>query len=76
MCTAATSKKCLAFLGFMMYVSLFPQLVAGPIVRFTDIEDQIDKRTISVTGFAKGLRRFVTGLAKKTAYCRLRIWTG
>ena len=58
-------KKMPGFLGFMMYVSLFPQLVAGPIVRFTDIEDQIDKRTISVTGFAKGLRRFVTGLAKK-----------
>ena len=58
-------KKMPGFLGFMMYVSLFPQLVAGPIVRFTDIEDQIDKRTVSVTGFAKGLRRFVTGLAKK-----------
>lgn len=58
-------RKMPGFLGFLMYVSLFPQLVAGPIVRYTDIENQIDERSVSVTQFAKGLRRFVTGLAKK-----------
>jgi len=47
------------------YISFFPQLIAGPIVRYIDIENQIIKRTVSVEKFAAGAQRFVIGLAKK-----------
>lgn len=50
---------------FATYVMLFPQLIAGPIVRYSEIEEQLEKRTRSVTGYAEGIRRFVCGLAKK-----------
>jgi alginate O-acetyltransferase complex protein AlgI len=50
---------------FALYVTLFPQLVAGPIVRFHEISDQITKRTLSVERFARGATRFAHGLAKK-----------
>lgn len=48
-----------------MYISLFPQLVAGPIVRYKDIAAEIDSRTITLENFADGARRFVVGLFKK-----------
>lgn len=48
-----------------LYISLFPQLIAGPIVRYHEIKDQITQRTESIENFAEGIRRFVTGLAKK-----------
>jgi alginate O-acetyltransferase complex protein AlgI len=48
-----------------LYVSLFPQLVAGPIIRYKDICDQITKRSVNVERFAHGVNRFVAGLAKK-----------
>lgn len=48
-----------------MYISMFPQLIAGPIVRYHDIAAQIDQRVHSVPLFASGCRRFVYGLAKK-----------
>ncbi|MFP5221021.1 MAG: MBOAT family O-acyltransferase [Acidobacteriota bacterium] len=48
-----------------LYVSLFPQLVAGPIVRYKDIADQLTKRTVNVERFAHGVNRFVAGLGKK-----------
>lgn len=48
-----------------LYIALFPQLIAGPIVRYADIEKQLDARTHSVDGFAAGIRLFITGLAKK-----------
>ena len=47
------------------YVSLFPQLIAGPIVRYTTIEEQLEKRTYTIEKFSKGFRRFVIGLGKK-----------
>lgn len=47
------------------YVTLFPQLIAGPIVRYKDIEDQLDDTEISYDNFAYGIKRFITGLAKK-----------
>ena len=47
------------------YVTMFPQLIAGPIVRYSDIEKQLAGRTHSVEKFALGVRRFVVGLAKK-----------
>ena len=52
-------------LNFAMYVSMFPQLVAGPIVRFNTVAEQIRERTHSFENFANGVGRFVTGLAKK-----------
>ena len=48
-----------------MYISLFPQLVAGPIVRYKDVAAEIDNRSVTLDGFAMGARRFVVGLFKK-----------
>ena len=50
---------------FALYVTLFPQLVAGPIVRFHEISDQLLTRTLSLDSFALGAARFSHGLAKK-----------
>lgn len=50
---------------YALYAALFPHLVAGPIVRYRDIADQLAGRTSSVDMFASGVRRFVVGLAKK-----------
>lgn len=47
------------------YVSLFPQLIAGPIVRYIDIEKELNQRKHSFEKFALGTRRFVIGLSKK-----------
>jgi alginate O-acetyltransferase complex protein AlgI len=47
------------------YISFFPQLIAGPIVRYIDIEEQIYKRKESVEKFVSGAQRFIIGLAKK-----------
>ena len=49
-----------------LYVSFFPQLIAGPIVRYNSIEKQIDSRKESIEIFASGVRRFIIGLAKKS----------
>ena len=49
----------------LLYVSLFPQLIAGPIVRYKTIEDQIHIRTITADDFCYGIERFILGLAKK-----------
>ena len=54
-----------SFINFLMFVSLFPQLIAGPIVRYSDIDTQIDHRTITIDGFANGMTRFMAGLGKK-----------
>lgn len=52
-------------LAFGTYVTLFPQLIAGPIVRYRDVDDQLLNRTESVALFASGVRTFLCGLAKK-----------
>ena len=52
-------------INFGAYISLFPQLIAGPIVKYSDIERQLTERTVSLTLAAKGLRTFICGLAKK-----------
>lgn len=54
-----------SFLNVGLYVSFFPQLVAGPIVRFTDIADAINNRKESIDGFSSGVVRFLIGLSKK-----------
>lgn len=48
-----------------MYISLFPQLVAGPIVRYKDVAAEIDNRSVTVTDFTEGVQRFIMGLFKK-----------
>lgn len=48
-----------------LYISLFPQLIAGPIVRYVDVAAQIEERSVTLAGFADGVGRFVIGLAKK-----------
>ena len=51
--------------AFATYLCLFPQLIAGPIVRYTDVEAELEHRTHSLNGFADGVCRFSVGLAKK-----------
>lgn len=53
------------FIAFGTYVSLFPQLIAGPIVRYADIEDQLKNRKESLDLFERGTRLFIIGLCKK-----------
>ncbi len=48
-----------------LYISFFPQLIAGPIVRYREINDQIEDRRVTWDGFALGIRRFIYGLSKK-----------
>ena len=52
-------------LRLMLFISFFPQLIAGPIIRYHDIEPQLTKRQVTVGGVSSGLRRFAVGLAKK-----------
>lgn len=52
-------------INLALYVSLFPQLVAGPIVRYSDIERELRERKHTLEGFSYGVRRFAVGLAKK-----------
>jgi alginate O-acetyltransferase complex protein AlgI len=54
-----------SLVDFACYVSMFPQLVAGPIVRFTEVADQLRTRTHTITKFARGAAFFSLGLAKK-----------
>ena len=53
------------FHDLALYISLFPQLIAGPIVRYQTVEKQIDCREHSMDKFAVGVKRFVIGLSKK-----------
>ncbi|WP_124099365.1 MBOAT family O-acyltransferase [Ruminococcus sp. Marseille-P6503] len=53
------------FLNLATYVTLFPQLIAGPIVRYQTIEDQLNYRRESLSQFSRGIKRFAVGLGKK-----------
>ena len=53
------------FFYLLMYVSFFPQLIAGPIVRYETVEQEIRERSVTMGDLAQGFRRFVVGLAKK-----------
>lgn len=53
------------FISFGTFVALFPQLIAGPIIRYKDVASQLDFRAKSAEQFASGVRRFTIGLAKK-----------
>lgn len=50
---------------FMLYISFFPQLIAGPIIKYHEIAEQIEHRTETLNSFYYGIRRFIIGLAKK-----------
>lgn len=54
------------YISFGTFVALFPQLIAGPIVRYKDVATQLDYRPKSIDQFASGVQRFVIGLGKKT----------
>jgi alginate O-acetyltransferase complex protein AlgI len=54
-----------SLLRFATYVTMFPQLVAGPIVRYLDVAEELEHRETTASGFSRGIERFVVGLAKK-----------
>ena len=54
-----------SFPKLLLYISLFPQLIAGPIVRYSDIEDELTERKASVDDISDGMNRFIFGLGKK-----------
>ncbi len=59
------------FVKFAAYITMFPQLIAGPIVRYEDVEKQMDERTLSMARFGKGAVRFIIGLGKKVLLANL-----
>lgn len=52
-------------INLALYISMFPQLIAGPIVRYGDIKDYLKDRTVNSDKFVSGIERFIIGLAKK-----------
>ena len=60
-----TVKPSDSIIGFGMYLANFPQLIAGPIVRYSDIQKSIEHRPITLDGFSDGVFRFCVGLGKK-----------
>ncbi len=60
---SAKAERNIGFVG--LYISLFPQLIAGPIVRYTTIMDQIRDRKVTLSSFSDGFLRFMTGFNKK-----------
>ncbi len=56
---------------FAAYITMFPQLIAGPIVRYEDVEKQMDQRKLSMPRFGRGAVRFIIGLAKKVLLANL-----
>lgn len=58
-----TSQK--NFFTYAMYITLFPQLIAGPIIRYQDVNKELKTRKETITNFSKGVTRFIIGLAKK-----------
>lgn len=53
------------FINYLTYVSLFPQLVAGPIVRYDDVAEEIESRSVNADKFGEGAGYFIKGLGKK-----------
>ena len=54
-----------SFINLACYISAFPQLIAGPIVRYIDIEKELNNRKTTMDDFGEGIRRFIIGLSKK-----------
>ncbi|MCX4304108.1 MAG: MBOAT family protein [Clostridia bacterium] len=53
------------FLNLLLYISFFPQLIAGPIVKYKDISEELEYRKMDIKHVAEGIRRFICGLGKK-----------
>ena len=53
------------YFTYLTYVSMFPQLIAGPIVRFSTVQEELHKREIKESGFVLGFKRFLMGLMRK-----------
>ena len=53
------------YLSYLTYVSMFPQLIAGPIVRFSTVQEELHKRTVNESGYVRGMKRFLLGLFRK-----------
>lgn len=64
-------------IDFGMYITMFPQLIAGPIVRYTDVQDQLAERNVTTADFSEGIMRFVVGLGKKVLLANQMgaVWT-
>lgn len=54
-----------SLIRILLYISFFPQLIAGPIIKYHDISGQLDRREVSLSQSCQGLRRFIIGLSKK-----------
>lgn len=54
-----------SFYNYLVYTTLFPQIIAGPIVRYVTVKNELEKRPIRLDDLTAGLRRFLLGLAKK-----------
>ena len=55
----------------LLYISCFPQLIAGPIVQYADIAQRLDHRTVTMNGYIRGFHRFAVGLSKKVLLANL-----
>lgn len=64
-------------IDFGMYITMFPQLIAGPIVRYSDIQDQLAERNVTTADFSEGIMRFAVGLGKKVLLANQMgaVWT-
>lgn len=64
-------------IDFGMYIAMFPQLIAGPIVRYSDVQDQLAERNVTTADFSEGIMRFVVGLGKKVLLANQMgaVWT-
>lgn len=64
-------------IDFGMYITMFPQLIAGPIVRYSDVQDQLAERSVTTANFSEGIMRFVVGLGKKVLLANQMgaVWT-
>ena len=66
-----TTKAQNNLINFALYISMFPQLIAGPIVRYTDVEQQIESRNVTLAGFGIGCEYFIRGMVKKVLLANL-----
>lgn len=53
------------YFDLLLYITFFPQLIAGPIVKYRDVADEIESRSITIDGMVSGFQRFILGLSKK-----------
>lgn len=54
-----------SFYNYLAYTTLFPQIIAGPIVRYENVDEELENKKISIDNFTVGIKRFIIGLGKK-----------